>query len=297
MNFARLAIILVLLGVGGASPPPPARPLAIGKPLVWTADKYPRPLRLVAGKLIVMVRPIRSRDLVGPALVVSEAGRAPAALHGSIAGLTFPSRITVLPWNRSGGRFLLLESYTGGAHCCDEVQAVVPEGRRFRVVAIGDFDGDRLARLPADLDGDGAVDFVASDDRFLYAFASYAASRAPPRIFNIVGGKAVDVSARPAFRPVFATAMAKARTWCVGRGEGEVNGACAAYVADAARAGRFPEAWAEMLRAHQRPGGGPDGCRIALRGGATCPGRQTIRYPTYPEALRAFLIRTGYIAR
>jgi hypothetical protein len=295
MKLAHVAIGLATLGLGGASPPP-ARPVAIGKPLVWTADRYPRPLRLVAGKLSVTVRPIRSEGLVGPALVVAEAGRAPAALEGSVAGLTFPSRITILPWGRAGDLFLLLESFSGGAHCCNEVQAVVPEGRRLRVVPIGEFDGDRLARLPADIDGDGTVDFVASDDRFLYAFASYAGSLAPPKILDIVGGRAVDVSARPAFRPLFASGMAKARPFCVDRGGPEVNGACAAYVADAARAGRFAGAWAEMLRAYERPGGGPDGCRVAVRDDGACPEGQNIHYATFPRALRAFLVRAGYLA-
>lgn len=294
----HLAALAAALALTAAAPAPSARPLPVGKTLTWRADAYPRPIRLQAGSLTLAVRPLKRDGLVGPAVTVSQPGRSSATVEGEIAGLTFPNRVTVLRWNRAGDLFLLLESFSGGAHCCASVQAVVPDGARFRTVEIGEFDGDRLQQLPADLDGDGAVDFVGTDDRFLYAFASYADSLAPPKIVDIVAGKAVDVSARPAFRPLFAHAMAEARKGCAKPRNSTVNGDCAAYVANAARAGRFEQAWAEMLHAYDRKAHDfPEGCRVPMTEDADCPKAQKIRYATYPEALRAFLIRTGYIAR
>jgi hypothetical protein len=217
----------------------------------------------------------------------------PAVMEGERAGLTFPSRITILPWDKAGAVAVLLETYSGGAHCCTVVQAAVPDGASYRIVDLGSYDGERLARLPTDWDGDGALDFFVTDDAFLYAFSSYAGSLPPPRILNVVGGKAVDVSARPVFRPIFEEAMARAEARCA---TGE-NGHCAAYAASAARIGAFDAAWAKMLKAHDRKSRDwPTACKVAEADDG-CPDGQEIAYKTYPEALRAFLAEHDYIAR
>ena len=138
-----------------------------------------------------------------------------------------------------------------------------------------------------------------TDDRFLYAFTSYADSMAPPRIMSALRGRAVDVSTRPAFRRFFENAMADARRECSDPSDGRIaNGACAALVASAARLGRFEEAWQLMLREYDRDAewSYPGGCRVAEVVGE-CPEGERIEYGSFPEALRAHLIETGYIER
>ena len=73
---------------------------------------------------------------------------------------------------------------------------------------------------------------------------------------------------------------------------------CAAYVASAARLGRFDQAWSEMLRAYDRNSNWPlpGDCRVALVD-YRCPEGQRTEYADYPEALRAFLVQQGYIER
>lgn len=187
---------------------------------------------------------------------------------------------------RSPGRAIIVETFTGGAHCCSVIDVAVPEGDTYRVVRLrhalaggktSDLFDATLDEFPIDLSGDGISDFVLYDDAFLYRFASYAGSVAPPLILNIRGGKAVDVSRDPAFAPLFLVDMAKARDTCVNRedAEWERNGACAGYVADAARAGQFDTAWQVMLEHYDpaEPHGGKD----------------------FPGDLHDFLRETGYI--
>jgi hypothetical protein len=191
--------------------------------------------------------------------------------------------------NRPHPPIVLFQAYSGGAHCCTSVKAIVPENGRLQAVEIYDGDGGPVTSAPRDVDGDGRIDFVFPDNAFYYAFASYAESLAPARIVNIVDGRAVDVSDRPEFRGVYEGEIADARTACTGGDAGDdggnPNGACAAYVAIAARLGRFDAAWAEMLRHYRHDvGDGFAGDRMEGR-------------TDYPAVLRGFLVAHHYIAR
>jgi hypothetical protein len=291
---AIAALAVLAQRAPGASPAPVERPLAPGTTVEWSPDADLKPLRFRSGDLSILVERVREKSgLAGPRLTLTAPGKAAAVLEGERAGLTFPSRITVLPWQKDGGAAVMLETYSGGAHCCTVVQAAVPDGGAFRIVDLGRYDGERLARLPTDWDGDGQLDFIVTDDAFLYAFSSYAGSLPPPMILNIEGGKAVNVSARPAFRPIFEQAMAQAEKRCA---EGE-NGHCAAYAAAAARIGRFDGAWEKLLQVHDRNSRDwPTACKVA-EGEEGCPEGQEITYNSFPEALRAFLAQHGYIER
>jgi len=232
------------------------------------------------------------RDFGRTTLTVAMPGHAPLAVHGVFTNIE-GVRVAVGRWG-DGRPFVLFQSFTGGAHCCSDVQLVLPERRRLRAIHVGTWDGGFL-ELPTDVDGDGAPDFVVRDNRFLYAFASYAGSHAPPQIWNIVGGRSVDVSAGPRYRPLFVAAMNEERADCM-EGGAEANSPCAAYVAAAARVGQFDRAWREMLPAYERAPqfGLPTGCRIEARFGA-CPQEHRIEYPDFPAALRPFLLATGYL--
>ena len=197
----------------------------------------------------------------------------------------------------AGTPMVLFQTYSGGAHCCTTINVIEPRGGRLQATMIYEGDGGPMEDAPRDLDGDGLIDFVRYDNGFLYAFASYAESFAPPTIVNVVDGQAVDVSKRPGFRSLFEEEATRAREACAS-GEGNRNGACASFVAASARLGRFDAAWADMLRLYDRDSDWdwPTGCRVAATERA-CPEDQRITYATFPEALRAHLVALGYIAR
>ncbi|HEX8583960.1 MAG TPA: hypothetical protein VF680_06075 [Allosphingosinicella sp.] len=291
---AIAALAVLAGGATGANPAPAEKALKVGTTVDWSPDEDVDPLRFRAGDLSILVERVREKSgLAGPRLTLSAPGKTPAVLEGERAGITFPSRIAILPWDKSGAVAVLLESYSGGAHCCTVVQAAVPEGDGFRIVDLGRYDGEKLARLPSDWDGDGEVDFFVTDDAFLYAFSSYAGSLPPPMILNIIDGVAENVSDRPAFRPIFEQALARAETGCA---EGE-NGHCAAYAAAAARLGAFDTAWEKVLKHHDaKRRDWPSACKVA-EGEDGCPAGQEITYASYPEALRAFLVQHAYIAK
>jgi hypothetical protein len=226
-------------------------------------------------------------------LKLSAAGQS-VTFEGELAQPGLPNKISLIS-NRAGAvPVVMLQSFSGGAHCCNHVQLAGYSNGHLKVVDLGSWDGDEI-NVPKDISGDGTTDFIIPDNRFLYAFASYAESYAPPRIFNVVGGRVVDVSKNPKFRSLYAAEMAKAGALCQpGNGSG-ANGACPSLVAAAARLGRLDQAWRQMLGAYDPTVDWtfPTGCWVADDNG--CPAGQEITYKSYPEALQAFLVRGGYI--
>lgn len=184
---------------------------------------------------------------------------------------------------------ILLSSFSGGAHCCASLTLMRLDGAQWRQTDMGIWDGD-TPKLPEDLDADGSKEFVFVDQVFLYAFASYAESWAPPVIKSVVSGSVRDVSDKRQFRPIFAEEAARSRDACLEKS----NGACAAYVASAARAGNLDQAWAVMLQSYDQGSDWvlPTACRIRTAG--ECPADAQLTFSTFPEALQWFLGEHGY---
>lgn len=277
-------------------PEPDLPPLATGETLTWLGDTAVDTERRV-GPLAVRVTRVGSGDEVAPSVEVGYAGGS-IRMEGDRTGSSYEHRITALQ-NRAGAApVVMLQSYTGGAHCCVHVQLAGLSGGRLALVDLGLWDGDRIA-APRDVSGDGVVDFILSDQAFLYAFAPYAMSQTVPKILNVVGGRVVDVSARPAFHRLFADAALASGATCRNDADGLTrNGACAAYVAAAARAGQLARAWTEMLAAYDAgvDWALPTGCAMPSRDGS-CPAGAEVRYQSYPDALLAFLKRNRYVAQ
>jgi hypothetical protein len=298
--------LAALLASSGAAatvvdqPQVPVRTAQVGENIDWSFEKAPRGSSHRVGQVTLTFRndpDPEMADLPRPALQVSMPGYQPVVLHGEPTGASFEHRATVGRWSADGTPFVYFQSFSGGAHCCNRIQVVVPENGKLEIYDLGSWDGGYSDNVPTDVDGDGAVDFVMVDNSFLYTFASYADSFAPPQVLNFINGKVEDVSARPGFRRLFEAAARDARPICTGN-ESFRNGACASYVAASARLGRFDEAWAEMLRHHES---GPDwphpsSCRIDP-GEQACPEDQVVNHSDYPSALRAFLVQQRYIAR
>lgn len=88
---------------------------------------------------------------------------------------------------------VILDLYTGGAHCCTVVQVYSYDpGMGVYRLSERNF-GDPGASV-ADLAGDGKLEFESADDRFAYAFAPYAYSGLPLQIYRFAGGRFSDVT-------------------------------------------------------------------------------------------------------
>lgn len=190
---------------------------------------------------------------------------------------------------------VVIEGYTGGAHCCATLRVVTPVGDNLRLVEFEVIDGSGMEIFPTDIDGDARVDFLRQDDRFRYQFSSGAGSLSPPVIFNVIDGNLVNVSKDPRFRSVWTQFAAEARAVCADMSQADRNGACAAYVAARARLGSFGPAMreAESLAAKGKHLDLPTACRVPTVDG-NCPARMERKFLTFGEALRWFLKNTGY---
>lgn len=191
---------------------------------------------------------------------------------------------------------VILQNFTGGAHCCAVINAVVPLGNKLEVVKFPPFDGDGLREFPTDYDKDGSVDFILSDNSFLYAFSGYAASWPPPKILNVQKGRLVDVSARPGFAKLFEDFAKEARAECADRSNPQRNGACAGYVAASARLGRFESAMKEAEKLADASGEMlPERCSVETVEDV-CPAGKEANFPSFGDALRWFLKDKGYLS-
>ncbi len=191
---------------------------------------------------------------------------------------------------QADGEQLLVSTPAGTQHHLRLLE-LTPGG--WRIVEIAAFQTDPATSFPKDIDGDGTPDIAARDDRFLGAFADPAASRLPPRFIDVVGGAAVDVSARPGFAPAFRRDLKTAEAGCLNH----ANSQCAAMVADAARLGLRDWAWRLMLANYN---GAvvrlwPVLCRSVAAPGR-CPPAQQVTFTDMPDALAGFLVAAGYAA-
>jgi hypothetical protein len=110
-----------------------------------------------------------------------------------LSGLSRHPSIHVVDLEHTGEPDVVLDLYSGGAHCC-----VVEQVFSFAVASstyIGterDF-GDAGARI-VDLRHDGRFEFLSADDSFAYRFTDYAASGLPIQILTFAAGRFVDVT-------------------------------------------------------------------------------------------------------
>ncbi len=197
---------------------------------------------------------------------------------------------------------VVFSSFTGGAHCCNEVHIATSssDGSTWHRVDVGLFNG--VPHEVSDPDHEGVYKFVDEDNRFLYAFSSYAGSAAPPLVYQLYGYQVQDVTRQPRFHPlvyesliqydqaVQAAAADKDNT-------PEINGLLAGYVGTASLLGAREQkaAWQVMLKDYDRSSDwGLETCEgDKYDDQGKCTTRE-IKYGSFPAALRAFLIENGY---
>lgn len=101
--------------------------------------------------------------------------------------------VHVLHLARAGEPDVVLDVFSGGAHCCtiEQVFRYDATTRTYLVAErnFGDF-GDRIK----DLGHNGRFEFLSADDRFAYAFTDFAASGLPIQILIFRAGRFIDVT-------------------------------------------------------------------------------------------------------
>ncbi len=90
---------------------------------------------------------------------------------------------------------VIVGTFSGGAHCCKNYTIYSWQQGRFHKTATGSIDGvPSIDASFADIDGDGKVEYVEKDNRFNYAFSSYAGSYPPDRVFQLRRGQLVEAT-------------------------------------------------------------------------------------------------------
>ncbi|MFZ1063861.1 MAG: hypothetical protein WAN30_10395 [Acidimicrobiales bacterium] len=127
---------------------------------------------------------------------------------------------------------VVLDLYSGGAHCCSIEQVYILSATSKRVTKIEHNFGDPGVRLEP-LGPGGATYFVSADDTFAYAFTDFAASGLPIQILAVSGGVFTNVTRRfPALIKGDATSWLRAYHEQASSNYQDSVGVIAAWVAD-----------------------------------------------------------------
>jgi hypothetical protein len=195
-------------------------------------------------------------------------------------------RVFLKDLDKSGTPEVIVETFSGGAHCCTSAFIYTKRQGKFQVVETGPKDGGGVGYQ--DLDGDGTIELISKDQSFYYAFSAYAFSFPPSQIFSLKDGKLVDTTRnyprylRAELQRMFAAIERLTRE------DGQINGVLAGYVAQKALLGEFDQGWQFMLARYDRKS---DWGLVTY----DQQGKEVSRYRDFPTALRAHLRRYGYL--
>jgi hypothetical protein len=178
---------------------------------------------------------------------------------------------------------VLLDLYSGGAHCCTSTWIYRFTGTTYVGTPM---DWGDWSYTLKDLNHDGKPELLTKDDRFAYVFTAYAEDWFPPRVFDYKAGKLTDVTRR---FPALARADAKRALRIYHskhRNQLDLRGVVAAYVADQYLVGHGSRGWKLVSSARKH------GLLKGLGKGDPWP-----RGARFAPALRKFLRHNGYIRR
>ncbi|WP_421726271.1 hypothetical protein [Bauldia sp.] len=240
-------------------------------------------------------RPDLDPDFDTPVLTVSVDGYPVLEVAGVASGFAFPATEAMIADLNTANAMpeVVFTSYSGGAHCCTLVIVAEQVGDRWIAVPIGDFDGD--GRYLSDLDGDGSAEIATYDNRFLYEFDCYACSAAPLRVIAVREGEARDVSAEPRYRAAHRDWLRQLEASADPDGGWTSPGYLAGWVAAKIRVGEGTEALAALEANWDFASDSGEEVCITGEDIEDCP-RRYLKVLPFPERLRLFLERTGYLA-
>ena len=172
---------------------------------------------------------------------------------------------------------VVLDLYWGGAHCCWYTQIYRYDSATQHYRPLVHVWGN-VNYVLADLDHDGRLELVTRDDRFSYAFSSFADSRWPVRILAYRAGKLIVVTKSYASEIKRDSASLWHEAMARGRTKANNQGMMAAWAADQCMLGQ---------------------CTVGLQSIASLSktGRVhgDLTPAEYERRLRAFLKRTQYL--
>jgi len=178
--------------------------------------------------------------------------------------------------DNNGTPEFIIKTYSGGAHCCTDIEIYSWQGNRFIKTEMKGLNAGGGEFV--DLNQDGTIEFVTANNAFLYQFSSYAGSFPPTMIFQFNGTELKEVTQEYP-KVLEATAWKMYQIFLESKQrESEVNGILAGYVAQKILLGEYEQGWNFMLANYDR----------ASNWGLD-------NYPDFPTALRAFLIDQGYL--
>jgi hypothetical protein len=156
------------------------------------------------------------------------------------------SSLKVADLDLDGGPEVLLDTFSGGAHCCVTTRVLTFDGAGYRPT---DIEWRDVGYTLTDLDRDGRLELNGYDPAFSAAFTAFAASAFPPLILHVDHGRTVDVT-RSFPAVVRKDAQRQRRLLRRLKRSDDVRGVLAAYVADEYLLGRGKVGLAEID--HQR---------------------------------------------
>lgn len=279
--------------------------------LKTTREQNPDGGRLVAGGLRVDLSFRSEPDGYGgqwlvPQLLVRDDAAAgdlltepPLVAHEGRQSISGDGLVQIVELDPGNSRpEVVFAQHSGGAHCCALLTVFRADDRGgWATLDVGAFDGPAFVATNP-LPELGYV-LATRDNRFLGRFSSYVASSPPQQFLGLVDGEVADVSDQPDLRPLFledAGRYAEELTLRQNSSNGEINGLLAGYAASHARAGLIATAWPMVLDRYDRNSTlGLEECRGDYDSEGSCKG-ELLRYGSFPEALAAFLLHTGYVS-
>ncbi|HWH94703.1 MAG TPA: hypothetical protein VNT03_12650 [Baekduia sp.] len=138
------------------------------------------------------------------------------------------SMVKVADLDGDGEPEVLVDTFSGGAHCCLTARLLTWNGTGYTPK---DIEYRDVGYALKDADGDGRPELVGYDPVFSGAFTAFAGSAFPPQVLQVDHGKVVDVT-RKFPKLIRADAAARRRELRAAKRGDDVRGVLAAYVAD-----------------------------------------------------------------
>lgn len=158
------------------------------------------------------------------------------------------------PLGPGPGRHVIVQDWSGGAHCCFDYHLLHVHGAHVR--REGTIRGGDCELKAADLDQDGTIELIACDARFAYAFdLPFADSPLVPVVYAVRERGLVAENRRFPQVYLFRVAQERRRLGAAERA-GDARGARRAMISillHTLYAGRVTEAWCTFDRAYRWP--------------------------------------------
>lgn len=160
--------------------------------------------------------------------------------------------------NGDGFPEVVVETYSGGAHCCFNTVAFTMKGSSIKKVL--DTAPSNCGGSFTDLNGDGVMEFDTCDDSFAYTYCPYAASPVVRAIFQYDPAQGLYLPASPRFADLYADAIAEHTKFAEQTRPGELGewdntNKCSVLpvVLDYLYSGQTDKAWEEFNRLYTAP--------------------------------------------